>query len=167
MKEVFVFNEIKEGSRRTTQIKSMLFLLFVHQSSNFQYVCVFLYIFIINVFLLGFFYRQVLYIMLHKDVWLLLLTSQSSQRCKLLTLEIFNRLEVCWLLFFPLSYSRVQCIESETTLSNLPLLLQFIFLHCISLFHLSIRTLFHFYGPVFLFMKGYKSSQAGFMNHRG
>ena len=57
MKEVFVFNEIKEGSRRTTQIKSMLFLLFVHQSSNFQYVCVFLYIFIINVFLLGFFYR--------------------------------------------------------------------------------------------------------------
>jgi len=40
-------NEIKEGSRRTTQIKSRLFLLFVHRSSNFQYICVFLSIYII------------------------------------------------------------------------------------------------------------------------
>ncbi len=49
-------------------------------------------------------------------------TCQSSELVQVLTTGILDRLEVCWLLFFPLSCCpRVRCIDSETTLSNLPL----------------------------------------------
>lgn len=50
-----------------------------------------------------------------------------------------------WLLFFPLSCPRVRCIDSETTLSSLPLV--YLPSMHLSFPSLCIRTLFHFYGP--------------------